>query len=139
PSGNPSSVASQSIDQLLGNRGQVNRRSPAFSAMPSNATGGIEYKDPIAGRIASANAAKPSASPLRNATELPSISDAIGSSPGLDRFRPASNSSKQAKGLVPVPAPAFVQRSRRMDESSNQELKAMGPLGPKTEESIERG
>ena len=138
-SGNSSSDASQSIDQLLGNRGQVTRRSRASSAMPSNATEGIQYKDPIAGRIASANAAKPSASPLRNASELPSISDALGSSPGLDRFRPTSNPSKQGKGLVPIPAPAFVQRSRRMDESSNQELKAMGPLGPKTEESIERG
>jgi len=139
PSGNTSSVASESIDQLLGNRGQVTRRSPGSSAMPSSVTQGMQYKDPIAGRIASANAAKPSGSPLSNVSELPSISDAIGSSPGLDRFRPASNPSKQAKGLVPIPAPAFVQRSRRMDESSNQELKAMGSLGPKTEESIERG
>jgi hypothetical protein len=134
-----SNVASQSIDQLLGNRGQVTRRSPASSAMPSNATEGIQYNDPIAGRIASASTANTSSSPSRNVSEFPSISDAVGSSPGLDRFRPTSNASKQAKGLVPIPAPAFVQRSRRMDESSNQELKAMGPLGPKTEESIERG
>ncbi|MEK0426062.1 MAG: hypothetical protein RJB11_2153, partial [Planctomycetota bacterium] len=141
---NPSSIGGESteqksteqpaIEQLIGNRGQVTRRNPSSSAMPSSIGQGVQYNDPIAGRIASTNAAT---NPLRSASELPSISDALGSTPGLDRFRPASNPNKAANGLVPIPAPAFMQRSRRIDESSNQELKAMGSLGPKTEESIE--
>ena len=40
---------------------------------------------------------------------------------------------------MPIPAAAFEQRMRRMDESSNQDTQAMGPLGPKTEEAIEKG
>ncbi|MFN5103215.1 MAG: prenyltransferase/squalene oxidase repeat-containing protein [Planctomycetota bacterium] len=130
------SIEQPAIEQLIGNRGQVTRRNPSSSAMPSSVGQGVQYNDPIAGRIASTNAA---INPLRSASELPSISDALGSTPGLDRFRPASNPNKAANGLVPIPAPAFMQRSRRIDESSNQELKAMGSLGPKTEESIEKG
>jgi hypothetical protein len=52
------------------------------------------------------------------------------------------------KELVPIPAPAFEQRMRRIDDLGSggetrvefgDELRAMGPLGPQTELAIERG
>ncbi|MFZ4082906.1 MAG: hypothetical protein ACOYKN_16890 [Pirellula sp.] len=133
PGGSTDESLSNSLGDLLGNRGELSRRNPSTSASARSGSGGIEWKDPIAGRIASTAA-------TRMPAELPSLSDAGSSTPGLDRFRPSSNAIKGTPmGLVPIPAAAFEQRQRRMDESSNQELKAMGPLGPKTEESIERG
>ena len=133
PGGSTDESLSNSLGDLLGNRGELSRRNPSSSASARSGSGGIEWKDPIAGRIASTAG-------TRMPTELPSLSDAGSSTPGLDRFRPSSNAVKGTPmGLVPIPAAAFEQRQRRMDESSNQELKAMGPLGPKTEESIERG
>jgi hypothetical protein len=132
-SSNPEGDALASIGDLLGQRSELTRRNQASSVTASNAGGRIEYKDPLAGRIAASNS-------MRSSADLPSISDGGTAVPDLDRFRPASSPNQQnAKGLVPIPAPAFQQRVRRMDESNYQELKAMGPLGPKTEESIERG
>jgi hypothetical protein len=126
--------ASQSLGDLLGDRGSMTRRNPTSSAaLSSDSPGGLVYSDPIANSAASSWS-------KRSSIELPRISDAAGTLPGLENFRPASSSNKQASGgLVPIPAPAFQQRARRMDDSSNEELKAMGPLGPKTQESIERG
>lgn len=60
----------------------------------------------------------------------------------------AAGGSTGMKGLVPIPAPAFEQRMRRIDDVGSggelraelgNELQAMGPLGPKTELAIERG
>lgn len=58
----------------------------------------------------------------------------------LDRFR-RSNQGTIAKqnAQVPIPSPAFKQRMRRNEEASSEDLKAMGPLGPQTEDAIERG
>ena len=58
----------------------------------------------------------------------------------LDRFR-RSNQGSVAKqnAQVPIPSPAFKQRMRRNEEASSEDLKAMGPLGPQTEDAIERG
>lgn len=58
----------------------------------------------------------------------------------LDRFR-RSNQGAVAKqnAQVPIPSPAFKQRMRRNEEASSEDLKAMGPLGPQTEDAIERG
>ncbi|MBM3965997.1 MAG: hypothetical protein FJ308_13185 [Planctomycetes bacterium] len=58
----------------------------------------------------------------------------------LDRFR-RSNQGTIAKqnARVPIPSPAFKQRMRRNEEASSEDLKAMGPLGPQTEDAIERG
>lgn len=163
-----SSNSSDSIDRLLGSRGELSRRSTASSTNPgdlarnprnpttsgetadsnngsisgaasdtrsnsSNTNGSIDVGDLIKNNSASAVA-------MRSTSGLPNIGQADSSSLSLDRFRPSSVSNKgTAKGLVPIPAPAFEQRARRIDESNNEELKAMGPLGPKTEESIELG
>jgi hypothetical protein len=61
--------------------------------------------------------------------------------PRLDtsRFRRREIGGGVPKTQVSVPAPAFKQRMRRNESALNQELQAMGPLGPQTEEAIERG
>ena len=58
----------------------------------------------------------------------------------LDRFRRANQGSiAKQNAQVPIPSPAFKQRMRRNEEASSEDLKAMGPLGPQTEDAIERG
>jgi hypothetical protein len=57
----------------------------------------------------------------------------------IGKFRRTSPGEGIKKTQVAVPAPAFKQRMRRNEEAMNQDLQAMGPLGPKTEEAIERG
>lgn len=147
-SGTVAKPTNDSLGELLGGRGELARRRTTASAATQNIDGGVgqgglDYQDPVAARVASGSAMRSGAKPQvasMPSLSIPSISDTGSSSLGLDRFRPSVNSSNQAaKGLVPVPAPAFQQRSRRMDQSSGQELQAMGPLGPKTEESIELG
>ena len=64
----------------------------------------------------------------------------IGPSPlDVNKFRRRPMVEGTQKTQVAVPAPAFKQRMRRNEEAMNQDLQAMGPLGPRTEESIERG
>ncbi|MCY3006713.1 MAG: hypothetical protein NTV29_12170 [Planctomycetota bacterium] len=137
-----------SIGDLIGDRAQVARRDSPSSgvqlreSMTADANGSLDvkpWKDSIVGRIASA-APSPTANADSTTARLPSLSDPGGALPGLDQFRPANQAMKgTSKGLVPIPAAAFEQRMRRMDESSNLETQAMGPLGPKTEEAIEKG
>lgn len=58
----------------------------------------------------------------------------------LDRFRRKDlGGPARQRAAVPVPAPAFKQRMRRNEEAANEDLKALGQLGPQTEEAIERG
>lgn len=57
----------------------------------------------------------------------------------IGRFRRRPSADNFKKTQVAVPAPAFKQRMRRNEEAMNKDLQAMGPLGPKTEEAIERG
>ena len=152
PPGLPS-VGLPSVGDLLGDRAQIARRDTPSSGIRSrdsirgDTDGSLDakpWKDPIVGRIASAapNSAAPNTAAIGNsaAARLPSLSQPDTTLLGLDQFRPASQANKgTAKGLVPIPAAAFEQRMRRMDESSNQDTQAMGPLGPKTEEAIEKG
>ena len=142
-----------SVGDLLGDRAQIARRETPSSGIRSresirgDSDGSLDakpWKDPIVGRIASAapNSAAPNSAAIGNsaAARLPSPSQPDTTLLGLDQFRPASQANKgTAKGLVPIPAAAFEQRMRRMDESSNQDTQAMGALGPKTEEAIEKG
>jgi hypothetical protein len=142
-----------SVGDLLGDRAQIARRETPSSGIRSRESirgdtdGSLDAKpwnDPIVGRIASAapNSAAPNSAAIGNSAtaRLPSLSQPDTTLLGLDQFRPASKANKgTAKGLVPIPAAAFEQRMRRMDESSNQDTQAMGPLGPKTEEAIEKG
>ena len=142
-----------SVGDLLGDRAQIARRETPSSGIRSRESirgdtdGSLDakpWKDPIVGRIASAapNSAAPNSAAIGNSAtaRLPSLSQPDTTLLGLDQFRPASQANKgTAKGLVPIPAAAFEQRMRRMDESSNQDTQAMGPLGPKTEEAIEKG
>lgn len=136
------------VGDLLGDRAQIARREIPSSGVRSlesirgDTDGSLDvkpWKDPIVGRIASP---APNSVAIGDSTtgQLPSPSQPQSALLGLDQFRPASQANKRtAKGLVPIPAAAFEQRMRRMDESSNQDTQAMGPLGPKTEEAIERG
>ena len=147
------SVGLPSVGDLLGDRAQIARRETPSSGIRSresirgDSDGSLDakpWKDPIVGRIASAapNSAAPNSAAIGNsaAARLPSLSQPDTTLLGLDQFRPASQANKgTAKGLVPIPAAAFEQRMRRMDESSNQDTQAMGALGPKTEEAIEKG
>jgi hypothetical protein len=147
------SVGLPSVGDLLGDRAQIARRETPSSGIRSRESirgdtdGSLDakpWKDPIVGRIASAapNSAAPNSAAIGNSAtpRLPSPSQPDTTLLGLDQFRPASKANKgTAKGLVPIPAAAFEQRMRRMDESSNQDTQAMGPLGPKTEEAIEKG
>ncbi len=56
-----------------------------------------------------------------------------------DRFRrPDVGGPPLAKSKVPIPAPAFNQRLQRNLED-RKEASDLGPLGPQTEEAIERG
>lgn len=142
-----------SVGDLLGDRAQIARRETSSSGVRSRESirgdtdGSLDvkpWKDPIVGRIASAapNSAAPNSAAIGNSAtaRLPSLSQPDAALLGLDQFRPASQANKgTAKGLVPIPAAAFEQRMRRMDESSNQDIQAMGPLGPQTEEAIEKG
>jgi len=131
------------ISQLLGSRSELTRRNttaPASLEAPSKSSelGKIDLGTIQVGDVASVK--KTTASSMRGTPELPSLGQPDALSLSLDKFRPTSIPNHLAsKELVPVPAPAFEQRSRRIEEISNEELKAMGPLGPKTEESIERG
>jgi hypothetical protein len=142
-----------SVGDLLGDRAQIARRETSSSGVRSRESirgdtdGSLDvkpWKDPIVGRIASAapNSAAPNSAAIGNSAtaRLPSLGQPDAALLGLDQFRPASQANKgTAKGLVPIPAAAFEQRMRRMDESSNQDIQAMGPLGPQTEEAIEKG
>jgi hypothetical protein len=137
-----------SVGDLLGDRAQIARRETPSSGVRSRESirgdtdGSLDvkpWKDPIVGRIASA---APNSAAIGNSAtaRLPSLGQPDAALLGLDQFRPASQANKgTAKGLVPIPAAAFEQRMRRMDESSNQDIQAMGPLGPQTEEAIEKG
>ncbi len=61
-------------------------------------------------------------------------------SPDLSRFRRRdAGAVPRASAVVPVPSPAFKQRMRRNEDAFREDLQAMGPLGPQTEEAIERG
>jgi hypothetical protein len=136
-----------SVGDLLGDRAQIARRETSSSGVRSRESirgdtdGSLDvkpWKDPIVGRIASAapNSAAPNSAAIGNSAtaRLPSLGQPDAALLGLDQFRPASQANKgTAKGLVPIPAAAFEQRMRRMDESSNQDIQAMGPLGPQTE------
>ena len=126
--------ARESLGDLLSDRSSMTRRQGGTSPpRASEPTGSLGYSDPILGGASRASAKS-------STIGLPSMSDLGGPTPDLESFRPRSLGNQQASNaLVPIPAPAFQQRSRRMEESSHDELKAMGPLGPKTEESIERG
>ena len=142
------SVGLPSVGDLLGDRAQIARREIPSSGVRSlesirgDTDGSLDvkpWKDPIVGRIASP---APNSAAIGDSTtaRLPSPSQPDSALLGLDQFRPASQANKgTGKGLVPIPAAAFEQRMRRMDESSNQDTQAMGPLGPKTEEAIEKG
>jgi hypothetical protein len=100
------------------------------------AVGGIAIEPSIAGNTRSLASPIPAAPPLG---VLPSTD--IGVSPlGISRFRRSGSSGEsKSRTQVAVPAPAFKQRMRRNEEAMNQDLQAMGPLGPKTEEAIEAG
>ena len=148
PSAGLPSAGLPSAGDLLGDRAQISRRQTPSSGVRSmesirgDTDGSLDvkpWKDPIVGRIASP---APNSAAIGDSTtaRLPSPSQPDSALLGLDQFRPASQANKvTAKGLVPIPAAAFEQRMRRMDESSNQDTQAMGALGPKTEEAIERG
>lgn len=57
-----------------------------------------------------------------------------------NRFRKVEPSGPRiASSSVPIPSPAFSQRIRRMTEREAEASSALGPLGPQTELSIERG
>jgi hypothetical protein len=91
---------------------------------------------------------EPSVGSLANRTVSPKSAGPTFDFPGSDvgpspleigKFRRTPPGDGIAKTQVAVPTPAFKQRMRRNEEAMNQDLQAMGPLGPKTEEAIERG
>ncbi len=103
---------------------------------PGPALGGIAAIEPsIAGSAGPLAPPNPAAS---RQGVLPSTD--IGVAPlGINRFRRSGSEDSISRTQVAVPAPAFKQRLRRNEEAMNQDLQAMGPLGPKTEEAIEAG
>lgn len=53
--------------------------------------------------------------------------------------RPDLSGPQSLSASVPIPAPAFSQRLKRMEEREGEASSQLGPLGPQTELAIERG
>ncbi|MBU6175184.1 MAG: hypothetical protein KGQ60_15350, partial [Planctomycetes bacterium] len=81
--------------------------------------------------------------PPRQKSEQPpeiSLPDLRPADVSPNRFRKTEPSGPRiASSNVPIPSPAFSQRIRRMTEREAEASSALGPLGPQTELSIERG
>ncbi|MFN7874204.1 MAG: prenyltransferase/squalene oxidase repeat-containing protein [Pirellula sp.] len=53
--------------------------------------------------------------------------------------RPDLSGPQSLSASVPIPAPAFSQRLKRIEEREGEATSQLGPLGPQTELAIERG
>lgn len=162
-----SEEASTDLAAMLADRVEVSGSREVGGGTSGGVAGGVDFGaiDPLAIPRASSSAtsssaasrsAASSAGGARGRMEVGESNQAFdGLAPpteSLSQFRRpvgrAASGSTGMKGLVPIPAPAFEQRMRRIDDVGSggelraefgNELHAMGPLGPKTELAIERG
>ncbi len=131
-----SSNGASSIESSSSSKGSSNRASSGLSENSTSKSMELGPSiEPSVGNLTNRTASPKSAGPK---FDFPR-SD-VGPSPlEIGKFRRTSPGEGIKKTQVAVPAPAFKLRMRRNEDAMNQDLQAMGPLGPKTEEAIERG
>lgn len=145
PSGSPNGTglmldrtgeSSRSRERVLDAAGRADRAGPNAGGLSDVALGPSPLAPPAMTSPFS-GALRSGVAPVPRDIGLPELTP---SEIQLDRFRRKDlGGPARQRAAVPVPAPAFKQRMRRNEDAANEDLKALGQLGPQTEEAIERG